>query len=674
MAAVTTAPGLPPSKLQTEADSLSTLPDPRSPDEFPSPQRSGSSSPHPDLNSEVATLSNKLISAINHQTNLDDTLAATRQELEASQKRIQELQAENMTHANLIASGALVRKHVVEDQASKLVTKLAEERKRRNLVEKDKKGIEQELENLTTALFEEANQMVAAARKEREAAERRTEQLRAQLNDTELLLASHQEQLAELKAVMQHMSADREDAETTTNDSTAPSTPALPHGGELTKVFDALHLSPTIPGAEDVPPGPPTSFTYLLSPVLRTDLQSYEDFRSLVQVSRKSAPASRINSGSYSGANVLGLNNMTTRDSSPQAAHLPSNGSTASLSTPNTIHQTPSTTPSTLASTVSSIASPVMPLKETRFYKRAVTEDIEPTLRLDIAPGLSWLARRTVINSMCEGTLVVEPMPASSKMQIFSCALCGESRRSDEFTRTHRFRTSESENAQRYPLCIYCLNRVRASCDYLGFLRMIRDGHWRTDGVEAEKAAWEESVRLRERMFWARIGGGVVPAFVHRDSPRVSVDDVNPATPFSAPPKLDGGSSHQLLTSSKENDEIFHPRVERASIDRAMIHRKDVNRESGQEWEPTRKAAISENIPSSTKKEMDSPSTQLRSSLRESLTPRPRSRAASYERERVTSSRGNTPSRASTSENRVAPPQITNEQGLSITIPGAFEF
>ena len=160
MAAVTTAPGLPPSRLPFDAQALSTIPDPRSPDEFPSPQHSASSSPHPDLNSEVASLSNKLISAINHQTNLDDTLTATRQELEAMRDRVRQLEAENREHANLIASGALMRKVEVEEQASRLVSKLAEERKRRTVVEKDKKGIEQELENLTTALFEEANQVI----------------------------------------------------------------------------------------------------------------------------------------------------------------------------------------------------------------------------------------------------------------------------------------------------------------------------------------------------------------------------------------------------------------------------------------------------------------------------------------------------------------------------------
>ena len=159
MAAVSTAPGLPSSSLQFEAESLSTLPDPRSPDDFQSLQERDTPFPHPDLNNEVATLSKKLISAINHQTNLDDILAATRQELETSQKRVHVLELENRKHTSLIESGFLVKKSEAEEQASKLVVKLAEERKRRTVVEKDKKGIEQELENLTTALFEEANEV-----------------------------------------------------------------------------------------------------------------------------------------------------------------------------------------------------------------------------------------------------------------------------------------------------------------------------------------------------------------------------------------------------------------------------------------------------------------------------------------------------------------------------------
>lgn len=474
----------------------------------------------------------------------------------------------------------------------------------------------------------------------------------------ELLLASHQEQLSELKAVMQQMS-DREDPETNTNISTAPSTPAIPNHGDVNKIFDSLHISTAAPGVDDIPPAPPTSFSHLFSPVLRTDLQSYEDFRSLMQIPRKSAPGSRVTSGSYSGVNVLGLGTISNRDANHQTGHVASNGSTTSLSTSITINPSPNSTPNTPVSSISNASSPGMALKETRFYKRALAEDIEPTLRLDTAPGLSWLARRTVINSMSEGSLVVEPMPASNKMNVFSCALCGESRKEDDFVRTHRFRTSENENAQRYPLCSYCLNRVRASCDYLGFLRMIKDGHWRVDGIEAEKAAWEESVKLRERMFWARIGGGVVPAFVHaRDSPRISVEDAKPVTPYSAPPVLNSESTaNRKETLSKENNDPFRSSVKRVSPGRRILSRNDSDDD---DWETARKAAIFDDTPPTRTPQntADLAARQLQGSLRDSLKlkQRPNLKAEAVEKESTD-----------------APPS-TNESGLSITIPGAFNF
>ncbi len=59
----------------------------------------------------------------------------------------------------MVANGVLVKQQDVEDKTVKLMASLADERKRRGVVEKDKKGIEQELETLTTALFEEANEV-----------------------------------------------------------------------------------------------------------------------------------------------------------------------------------------------------------------------------------------------------------------------------------------------------------------------------------------------------------------------------------------------------------------------------------------------------------------------------------------------------------------------------------
>ena len=114
---------------------------------------------HPDLNNEVATLSNKLINAINHQTNLDDTLSATRHELEMANERIRQLEKENKEHSDMVTHGVLVKKSTSEMEKAKLKASLEQERKAKGEVEKEKKGIEQELENLTTALFEEANKV-----------------------------------------------------------------------------------------------------------------------------------------------------------------------------------------------------------------------------------------------------------------------------------------------------------------------------------------------------------------------------------------------------------------------------------------------------------------------------------------------------------------------------------
>jgi len=353
------------------------------------------------------------------------------------------------------------------------------------------------------------------AQKEHDLVQRRNDQLKAQLADTESLLKNHQEQLAELKQVMEQMSEERDDQ----TNPTAPSTPGFSSRFEYD---DAEHA-----GQEPPSPSYPTSFTHLLHTVLRTDLSAYDDFTSLLRMSKNVLVGSRASSGSYGGAIGLGLG----LGGYSGTVSGPTNGSSSSISTTATLGSWPATptTPASSASTGSTNGpNSLTPLKETKFYKRALAEDIEPTLRLDAAPGLSWLARRTVLNAVCEGTLVVEPTPPSTKQQMFSCSLCGESRKDPAHYRSHRFRTSENENAQRYPLCKYCLGRVRSTCDFLGFLRVLKDGHWRADDEESERSAWEESVRLRENMFWCRIGGGVVPASHHIDasrSPRLSEDE-----------------------------------------------------------------------------------------------------------------------------------------------------
>lgn len=377
------------------------------------------------------------------------------------------------------------------------------------------------------------------------------------MKDTEVLLVSQQEQLQDLKAVMEKLTeqADSERDQI----STAPSTPGPVSTDKMSRMFDQPHLSPYSPADHDIPPDHPLRFSHLVHPVLRTDLNSYKEFHDMLRAAKaaNSAPSSRVSSGNYSSLNVLGLGSYVNSPTGTVMSNH-SNGSTTSLNAPS---GSTSPRPGTTAA----------PLKDIPFYKRALAEDIDPTLRLDQAPGISWMARRTVVNSMNAGSLVIEPHPPIQKHRgpVYACALCGENRVAEQYTRRYRFRTSESDDVQRYPLCDYCLSRMRATCDYIGFLRMVRDGHWRAETEDDVKNAWEESVRLRERMFWTRIGGGVVPAFVQtRDSPKLSDDEYREKHRGSE----DGAPSSTAREGAKED--LFKPKAndgKRVSIGTTII-------------------------------------------------------------------------------------------------------
>ncbi|KAJ3981631.1 hypothetical protein F5890DRAFT_1417300 [Lentinula detonsa] len=80
-------------------------------------------------------------------------------------------------------------------------------------------------------------------------------------------------------------------------------------------------------------------------------------------------------------------------------------------------------------------SAPVMnTLLSLPFLTRIATEDSDPTLRLDLAPSLNWLSRRSVLAAIHNGCLVVESMPITvsggsgstgTSHNTVSCALCG---------------------------------------------------------------------------------------------------------------------------------------------------------------------------------------------------------------------------------------------------------
>lgn len=86
---------------------------------------------------------------------------------------------------------------------------------------------------------------------------------------------------------------------------------------------------------------------------------------------------------------------------------------------------------------------------------------------------------------------------------------------------------------------------------------MIKDGHMRIHDADEEKDAWEECVKFRERLFWCRIGGGVVPAFVPLlDSPKPeeAKDGIESNPPSETPAQNGAGKAEIGDAKAKTGD------------------------------------------------------------------------------------------------------------------------
>lgn len=461
--------------------------------------------------------------AIEKQAELEDTIAATKFELDGARARVRTLENEKEEHERLL----LTQKRDVDIETETLTKKLMDERGQRISAEGSRKEIEKELEDLTRSLFEEANKMVAVERVEKAALQERNDHLTTQLKDTEVLLASHQAQLEELKVVMQKMSSREEEARPDSpnparghahrysRDSMkgikTPLTGSFPspvvsalENSDFDENSRTAQTSPEIQAGED-----PEQFAGMLMPRYRTDIIAYNDFLSLLHFPR--APGrpvlSRAASTSSLGTSTTGAGQ--SKDTLNPRHHL---NTPDRVNSPN-MGGNNAPTASGLWNRYSDLAESKKeketPLSSTKFMKRALLEDIEPTLRLDQAPELGYLSRRSILNAVIEGHLIVEPMPAylaRYQPERAPCALCGDARYTAQSKRNFRLKTSERTDSQPYPLCDWCTDRVRSVCTYVAFLKQVKDGLWKASNESDELRVWEEGVRLREGMFWSRVG------------------------------------------------------------------------------------------------------------------------------------------------------------------------
>ncbi|EIW55088.1 uncharacterized protein TRAVEDRAFT_30970 [Trametes versicolor FP-101664 SS1] len=299
-----------------------------------------------DLFSQVTQLNNKLVRSYDRVSDLEDELHVTSSNLRQTTLKISQLELERTQHLSALSTGLLVEKSHVTTELNRLMERATEEAARRGQAESARHEIEQELDDLSAGLFNQANTMVAEARMAAARSARK-------LEETETALRGAEEIVGVLQAQMQALQAEKEQADV-----------------RVEEMRGRMGKGKWVDRSPDG--GRPHR------PRLLSTHVPYHEFLVFISHLRAIRPAS----------------------AQPPAM------------------------------------STLLPLP---LLARLVAEDSDPTVRLDLAPSLNWLSRRSVLAAIHNGQLTVEPMqfatlleelappsiPASSHNTHIVCALCG---------------------------------------------------------------------------------------------------------------------------------------------------------------------------------------------------------------------------------------------------------
>lgn len=401
---------------------------------------------------QISSLSTQLIESIDKQSRLEEQLNQAKRTIQ-SQRNSLDSYNDLKSKFDGVETSLQTKNQIIEELKEELV----KEKTLRTTAERNVDDLNKEIEDLTASLFDEANKMVATARKESYTIEIKNNKLKEQLDEKDMILETLNLQLKNLKKVLQNL-----EKESTTHSGSRSSfvgndnsTSSISLNKTSTSNSDELSLGPIYsPNITSV----------------RYDLNLYTEFLKFIAV----------------------------------------------LPYCETLKDTSS---------------------DSKLLRRLVNDEIQPALRLDNASGLGWIVRRTLMSLMMEGLVVVEPLsglnenfqygytspvlPSSSfnpsmggkDSHLFSypsdsppiavhdkCSFCSEAR--DDVIEHARMYVLKTQTriedgslvvTNSFPLCRYCLLKVRQTCEIFAFLRSLKLGAWNLEKVTLTKIAKGES-------------------------------------------------------------------------------------------------------------------------------------------------------------------------------------
>lgn len=389
------------------------------------------------LAEEVGSLSTRLVTAVNKQVELEETILHLRKQLSTVQDQ----------NKKLIANDKKLNE--ILPKYNQLTKDYQELKVKKETAEQENSKLQTEVEDLTASLFDEANTMVSNASRETHNFKIKNKKLYEELEEKDNIIANLQEQLQDLKSMFIKIEEEskmnlylnattpkiEQNLEFTTTTTTTTTTSTQDDLSETTTRSDDLQLQPQ-------------QLTYqfqqlqsiIYSPnisSIRFDLNNFNlDFKVFVYQLIK--PDFQLDLSHLK--NLIFFKNIWTNEIENCINHIPSIPSNTLLNR----WQKGKTFWSCLIDGKVSIE----PVKGTN-------ENFKITYK-----------GKTKLNEKIAPVAIQDP-----------CTFCGESRNDNlEHCRLYHFKIFETEEnlAISYPLCNYCVIKLRNLCDFFAKIRLIK--------------------------------------------------------------------------------------------------------------------------------------------------------------------------------------------------------
>lgn len=390
-----------------------------------------------ELQQQVTSLNSKLVQSFERMAETEDDLMESRILLQRSTHQIASLTKIRAEHLAALSTGALLKKEGVSAEMQRMMNHVLEETQQRGKAESDRRQIQAELDELSSSLFKEANQMVASERLTRSRAQDKSQEMERALNQAESSMWEQQRVLAALQRKMELLQRNGPGSAVHPSDTPEQLHRDAPGGPGIDSLaqplseqdVDASRLMDIGSAGALIPSG-------LVKEQIHLNTEAFREFVAFLSHLRRQRlslkPFYEYNPAPGAEAPVVALEDgtqgATTKPSASNLAH-PDPFAAASVARHRDFPSLPATADSLIQVSTQ--------LSSHAFLRRTQEEDVEPCLRLDAAPGLGWLNRRSVHTALLDGHLVIEPIfpgtaPDSKALRerlahapLAPCALCG---------------------------------------------------------------------------------------------------------------------------------------------------------------------------------------------------------------------------------------------------------